>query len=897
MAATVATVVLLGLVALPASSGVAAIDECSNFTTCETCLFNGSSSSRRVYCGWCHSNVVYKDCAVLSPDNSIGKKCVDVRGPSFICPSEYNTDQCTADYACDYATGKCSLAPAGSGLYPDQNSCQAHCFKTPSTYLCNTTTYQCQECKSTSDPNCSDKTTACENCNPPASAKFKCDISNPESPTCKQCAINEANCSDFKTACSKCNNGPNPTPASTTTTAPGPTPPAPPTPPPTPTPPPPPQKFYSCNPTQLVCEESASGNPQSFCNATCGHFPPADLKDKTFRGVEISKRITLGEFDFNFSDSTVTLLYPNNTQGVANVTMNGQTVFTWLSGPLAGTSQNILDTEANYGPETIARYIALAPPGQDAPYTVNQAMQMPGVQVFVVFACEDWKSGSCNFSSVFDSARAQAQALVKTHLAPAVPHRRPRHLYAQPIAEVQAPADTDPCNAFTNCSECVAAAPGGDVKCGWCMGGHLHYNSSGDSPYKCAGYTNGIPHAFTCEGFRTEDCSGYSCNWTQTLPQCYKSDEGEYQDDASCEATCQPNQMASCNPLTKQCEICSQGSPNCTQTKAECDAICDLPHAKCNMQTLQCESCDISSDPDCTDTVGSCQEKCTNQTASFGECDPLTGQCIPCNPDNHEAGCVKHCNASCAFGGLYICNHTDQTCQQNLNGNMSLEACVNDCLPPNPQHGNFGCDFSNPAQPKCVAGEGNQTQTDCSRNCHAPPFAKCNYVTGQCEACNTTDPACQYTTAECAVFCHASGELLGIFRGIAINKDFTRTEWDVQFFSDGKVAFMDRATNDKYEADFSLQGNTSSGGAPITLSFHQAPANGALPVQPGDQVAGLYLTLNGEAQEMRFLYLGLGTASTPATDFDTAMSTMEFALVGCLATDGSCNFSPATIPE
>lgn len=42
-------------------------------------------------------------------------------------------------------------------------------------------------------------------------------------------------------------------------------------------------------------------------------------------------------------------------------------------------------------------------------------------------------------------------------------------------------------------------------------------------------------------------------------------------------------------------------------------------------------------------------------------------------------------------------------------------------------------------------------------------------MTGVCEACNTTDPDCRYTTDYCDASCHKS-EALGIYRGIQINQ-------------------------------------------------------------------------------------------------------------------------------
>ena len=65
----------------------------------------------------------------------------------------------------------------------------------------------------------------------------------------------------------------------------------------------------------------------------------------------------------------------------------------------------------------------------------------------------------------------------------------------------------DPCTQLSSCSACIGSRFG-NISCGWCMGGTIHYNSV-DSGSKCGGFEHGQPLPFSCNlDFRTEDCTG-----------------------------------------------------------------------------------------------------------------------------------------------------------------------------------------------------------------------------------------------------------------------------------------------------------------------------------------------------------------------------------------------------
>jgi len=440
-----------------------------------------------------------------------------------------------------------------------------------------------------------------------------------------------------------------------------------------------------------------------------------------------------------------------------------------------------------------------------------------------------------------------------------------------------------------NCSVCIAAHEG-PVKCGWCLGGDVIYNDTGKSPFKCAGFEEDQPKDFTCTNdFRTSDCSGVSCNWTTTSPTCYHSDHGDYPDEKTCQATCKSAQFARCNVQSRQCESCQQGSANCTQTEPQCQDTCNAPHSKCNLTTHQCRPCDPSTDPDCIYTTGYCQEQCS-KASTYGICDPTTGQCVPCDPSGKDPGCVESCNSTCTYGGKYGCNVTDHTCIQGY-GNMSLPDCANMCIPSNHTNGTFGCDWNQPSGPVCVTGKGTFTKEDCAINCKTPSFAKCNYTTGQCQPCKTGDPGCQYTQDYCNASCHQS-TIMGTYRGIQINKNFSRGEWDFTFYGDGVMAFTLHLSNIKYEAKYELVGPATEG-APVTLTFTEAPSGGPLPINPGQSLVGLYVTSQGQDAMTNFAYLGFGNQ---VTTFDQGMGQYEFALTACRDTT-VCDFSNAAQPE
>jgi len=756
---------LLGLLVI--SSAYAFVDECGQYTSCRTCLNipDGKTTGGRNNCGWCHFNIEYAA-------GGTGKRCADIRDQPWRCTDEYDTYKCGIGYTCDYTKGQCVMAPEGEG-FGNKTTCEQHCFVTPDTYKCNTTTYQCVKCQP-GEPNCQDQTSACANCKSPVP------------------------------------------------------------PPPTPSP----DHFY-CDEASMTCKNGTSGGTsKAACTQTCTNSTPASLVG-LWRGLEAQKGFAVGEWDIKFETATATV--KDKDGNVYHFTVSqtpGFIKLTCTDEACNGKVFKIVDVNDNNGVETESHAFLVSAPNGEAPTSMPDAMAgANGQRVFVVTRCNSWK-GKCDFSSVFNKMKLRARE-------------------SDTAAAVRMLQTSDKCNQFTTCATCIGASLGGSIKCGWCMGGTIVYNVTGDSGLHCAGFEQGKPFAFTCSPeFRTEDCRGYACNWTNPVaPQCTLEDGGS-QTKENCEADCQAQQMTKCNYTSKKCEPCT--GAGCV-TSAQCEAVCNAPHSKCNYETKKCESCDPGTDKNCTMTSGQCDTVCSQQT--FGICDPNSGKCTTCDPSKGQAGCVSGCNDTCSV---------------------------------HPSGGNYGCDWSNSSAPKCVAGKGSQSQQDCMTNCQAVSYALCNVMTGQCESCDPAkDPKCIYTQAYCNASCHKEVIPAGEYRAISINQQFKRGEFDFTFKDDGTVTF--KFGTFQYAATVSNAPAPPAEGMSIRFTLTSVPsASGApFPASVGQTMDGLYTTSPGQQGVTKYFYLGLGLPSSDmATSFDDGMVKLEFVLTACKQ-DGqnNCDFS------
>jgi len=71
------------------------------------------------------------------------------------------------------------------------------------------------------------------------------------------------------------------------------------------------------------------------CEAQCKTIPivPIDLQDKYFRGLQINKGYTKGEWDANFTKTSVTVTEPSGKKDVGQVSSSGPyIVVAWKDG-------------------------------------------------------------------------------------------------------------------------------------------------------------------------------------------------------------------------------------------------------------------------------------------------------------------------------------------------------------------------------------------------------------------------------------------------------------------------------------------------------------------------------------------------------------------------------------
>jgi hypothetical protein len=497
--------------------------------------------------------------------------------------------------------------------------------------------------------------------------------------------------------------------------------------------------------------------------------------------------------------------------------------------------------------------LATAGAGQAA-VNADTAMTLPNGRVFVLSACNAWDK-TCDFSSV---AAERASLLA---------------LFA-------ADDEEDECNQYTDCHSCITASAQ-NVKCGWCMGGTLEYKSKGKTSFHCGGYKENEPYKFTCAPrFQTEDCLGFTCNWTNwEAPTCDKEDPGQYTTAAACEVDCHASAMSKCNLVTKQCEPCKDGDHSCTMTKAQCDATCDVPHAKCNTTTKQCETCDPVKDKSCTQTAGACGDQCKH-SPDYSLCNTATGKCETCDPSDKKAGCTPNnmttCNAACSkppADEFYKCNW-----------------------------GTNQCEATTATDPDRMSKE------LCGMRCQAPKFAKCDYEKNQCVEC---DPQKDSNCVQSMEWCKAAQQagkcklpvpksLVGVWRGNAISKDFKRGEFDVAFSQDATeltMQYFDTKVERKWHAKVAVSTKQpvalEAGVTMLDLTFDQVPEADMLGLTAGKTVQALWQEKDGSAGLFKFLYFAIPKGTGAPLSFKDGMTdATEFVLVGCKTAD-KCDFSSA----
>jgi len=146
------------------------------------------------------------------------------------------------------------------------------------------------------------------------------------------------------------------------------------------------------------------------------------------------------------------------------------------------------------------------------------------------------------------------------------------------------------------------------------------------------------------------------------------------------------------------------GEKDCSMTSQQCDAVCNKPHAICNVTTKQCTTCDPFTQPNCTQLKGECDEACKNKP-DFFTCNVAKGVCEKCEPSKTKS------------------------CTPSKQGDCDKE-CKN-------KSGFFKCDW---VKNQCVAAPDSDpdktTKEECEKMCHQPTYAKCDFGKNKCVECN-----------------------------------------------------------------------------------------------------------------------------------------------------------------
>jgi hypothetical protein len=123
---------------------------------------------------------------------------------------------------------------------------------------------------------------------------------------------------------------------------------------------------------------------------------PIELQDRYFRGLQINKGYIKGEWDANFTKTTVTIIQPSGSKMTGQVSSEGPyIVITWPDGKKISSQWQLQSGQ-------VVDYLAWAwgAPNGPAPTSYNQAMTSPGMTSYEMVACpKNRPSANCKFTS------------------------------------------------------------------------------------------------------------------------------------------------------------------------------------------------------------------------------------------------------------------------------------------------------------------------------------------------------------------------------------------------------------------------------------------------------------------------------------------------------------------
>ena len=428
-----------------------------------------------------------------------------------------------------------------------------------------------------------------------------------------------------------------------------------------------------CQPCQDYCTNDTQC-PQSFCqgglchgstcqqqqtcNEQCTSDTPATLQG-IWRGVQIQTGYSQGEYDMQFqvmaAGPQVTFMDPTGLISTGSLQTDSQVptniLLAFSTGPLANIT--LRGGYSPWQPSTVTEQQAFyfSPPNAaQAPATDMAAMAGNGATVYAMSRCNP-QLPTCNFSSVFpvpsvsdatfEHHNARLLAARKAAADAAAAEALKKKMQQQQQQQVGGGPSSDPCQAFSTCSNCIAAASG---LCGWCVG-EVVYGNSTPGLTQCAGFdSSGVPLGWQCTGvFQKDTCADFGCDWTNpqapTCAPCNNSATCTLTQD-QCNTTCvTPPEIFTCDNTTSTCVACNVNY--CTN-----DTQC--PGSYCNIEGPGPWQCHGAVGPSDCGTQSACNASCSANQTQFYVCNPFAGTCQPTSNSTPGATTQYLCQHNCS---------------------------------------------------------------------------------------------------------------------------------------------------------------------------------------------------------------------------------------------------------
>lgn len=270
--------------------------------------------------------------------------------------------------------------------------------------------------------------------------------------------------------------------------------------------------------------------------------------------------------------------------------------------------------------------------------------------------------------------------------------------------------------------------------------------------------------------------------------------------------------------------------------------------------------------------------------ADYG-CDWSNPKAPTCAPCNDTATCTltkDQCNATCTPPPTqYTCDVATKTC---VDCNISYCTKDSDCP------GSY-CNREGPGpwqchgdQPACA------TQASCNATCtkNQTDLYICNPFSGQCQSVSNSTPGAT-TKYVCEHNCTNIAPL-GTWRGVEVNNNFVRGEWDFTFYTDSSLHWR-RPDGATFMA--ALDGLNISEGVDNTIQI-----TGKIESEtPAKEIYAIFRVDNqGNDKLVDMLFWGQSNSSMP-TDFESAMTqgNTVHILNACRGSASNCDFSSSKV--